>query len=71
MLVCLSAAIARASRVKRSVNWAFETLIATSRFNRELWANIPRPSRLTDGRKDLVRAEFVADRVRHVRDSVK
>src|ERR1700732_1090732 len=43
MLVWLSAAIARASRVNRSVNWAFEILIATSRFSRESWARYTSP----------------------------
>ena len=34
MLVWFSAAIVRASRVNRSVNSAFDTLTATSRFSR-------------------------------------
>ena len=72
MLVWLSAAIARASRVKRSVNWALETLIATSRFKRGIVRAIHLAhATFADESKDFVGAEFVAYRKRHRSDAVK
>jgi len=61
--------MARASRAKRSVNWAFETLIATSLIQPGIMRAVDLSHATLPGEsKDLIGAEFIARGERHMND---